>query len=63
MSANHAEIADVETANRDLMLRRLMGCFAVAALAALGMAVTTAVWQQAAGPEVAPVSLVQDLPQ
>lgn len=63
MSANPAEIAEVETADRDLILRRLMGCFAAAALVALGMAVTTAAWQQAAGSEAAPVSLVQDSPK
>jgi len=63
MSANLPETAGADTADRDLILRRLLGCFAAAALVALGMAVTTAAWQQASGPEAAPVSLVQDSPK
>jgi hypothetical protein len=62
MSANQPEIIDFETADRDRLLRRLVGCFAAAAVVALGMAVSMAVWSQAEG-TAAPVSLAQDEPQ
>ncbi len=62
MSANPPEMADFETADRDRLLRRLIGCFAAAAVVALGMAVSMAVWSQSEG-AAAPVSLAQDGPQ
>jgi hypothetical protein len=62
MSANPAGEQDQETAQRDRLLRRLIGCFAAAAFVALGLAVTTSIWQQAGG-DLEPVSLVQDSPR
>lgn len=61
MSANHSATADLQTADRDRLLRRFMGCFAAAAIVALGMAVSMALWSQVGG-ETAPVSLAQDAP-
>ena len=55
-------MADFETADRDRLLRRLIGCFAAAAVVALGMAVSMAVWSQSEV-SAAPVSLAQDGPQ
>jgi hypothetical protein len=62
MSADPTTAAVLETAQRDLLLRRLVGCFAVAAAVALGMAITTSVWQQTSG-DFDPVSLAQDVPR
>ena len=62
MSANPPAMADFETADRDRLLRRLIGCFAAAAVVALGMAVSMAVWSQSEV-SAAPVSLAQDGPQ
>jgi len=62
MSANPAGEQEQETAQRDRLLRRLIGCFAAAAFAALGLAVATSIWQQAGG-DLEPVSLVQDSPR
>jgi hypothetical protein len=62
MSANQTKSAGLETANRDRLLRRVIGCFAAAAVVALGMAVSMAVWSQVDG-KAAPVSLAQDSPQ
>jgi hypothetical protein len=62
MSAEPTISAAAETQQRDRLLRRLIGVFAVAALAALGMAVSMASWQRTSG-EQAPVSLAQDRPQ
>jgi hypothetical protein len=59
MSANPTETAALETAKRDRLLRRLVGCFAVAAVVAFGLAITTSVWQQTRG-DFDPVSLAQD---
>lgn len=58
MSANHSDEKQ-EMAERDRLLRRLIGCFAAAAFATLGLAVTMSLWQQAGG-DLAPVSLAQD---
>jgi hypothetical protein len=62
MSADPTTAAVLETAQRDRFLRRLVGCFAVAAAVALGMAITTSVWQQTSG-DFGPVSLAQDVPR
>lgn len=62
MSADPTNAAALETARRDSFLRRLVGCFAVAAAVALGMAITTSVWQQTLG-HFDPVSLAHDLPR
>jgi len=62
MSANPTDAPVLETAQRDRLLRRLIGCLALAAFAALGMAITTSVWQQTSG-DFEPVSLAQDEPR
>jgi hypothetical protein len=62
MSADPATAAALETAQRDRFLRRLIGCFAVAAAVALGLAITTSVWQQTLG-DFDPVSLAHDVPR
>jgi hypothetical protein len=60
MSANHhSQEEPKETAQRDRLLRRLIGCFAAAAFVAFGLAVSTSLWQQAGG-DLEPVSLAQD---
>jgi hypothetical protein len=59
MSANSSDLAGLDTAQRDRLLRRLVGCFTVAAFMALGLAIATSVWQQAGG-DMEPVSLAQD---
>ena len=62
MSANPTEMPVLETAQRDRLLRRLVGCFAVAAFAALGLAITTSIWQRTSG-DFGQVSLAQDIPR
>jgi len=62
MGAHPSVEQDFETARRDRLLRRLVGCFAAAAFAALGLAVATSLWQKAGG-DLEPVSLVQDGPR
>jgi len=62
MSANSSDLAGLDTAQRDRLLRRLVGCFAVAAFMAFGLAIATSVWQQAGG-DMEPVSLAQDVPR
>jgi hypothetical protein len=62
MSADPTKAAALETAQRDRFLRRLVGCFAVAAAVAFGLAITTSVWQQTWG-HFDPVSLAQDVPR
>jgi hypothetical protein len=62
MSANPTESAVLETAERDRLLRRLVGCFAVAAFVAFGLAITTSVWQRTLG-HFDPVTLAQDAPR
>jgi len=62
MSANPDVEQQLETAERDRLLRRMIGCFAAAAFAALGLAVATSIWQQSGG-DLEPVSLVQDGPR
>jgi len=59
MSANPTESAAVEMAQRDRLLRRLVGCFAAAAFVAFGLAITTSVWQRTLG-HFDPVTLAQD---
>ena len=63
MSANH-QVPEkfFNAAQRDRLLRRLIGCFAAAALMAYGLAVTMSLWQQTGG-DLAPVSLAQDAPR
>ena len=61
MSANPTDQKQ-EMAERDRLLRRLIGCFAAAAFMAFGLAVTMSLWQQAGG-DLAPVSLAQDAPR
>jgi hypothetical protein len=62
MSANSSDHAGLDTARRDRLLRRLVGCFALAAFLALGMAIATSIWQQSGG-DLDAVSLVQDVPR
>ena len=62
MSANPTTSPVLETAHRDRLLRRLIGCFAVAAFAALGLAITTSVWHRTSR-DFEQVSLVQDAPR
>ena len=62
MSADPTNAAALETAQRDRFLRRLVGCFALAAAVAFGLAITTSVRQQTWG-HFDPVSLAQDLPR
>jgi len=52
----------LDTARRDRLLRRLVGCFALAAFLALGMAIATSIWQQSGG-DLDAVSLAQDVPR
>ena len=59
MSANPTESAAVDMAQRDRLLRRLVGCFAAAAFVAFGLAITTSVWQRTLG-HFDPVTLAQD---
>jgi hypothetical protein len=59
MSANPPRDEGPEIAQRDRMLRRLIGCFAAAALVAFGLAVTMSIWQQSGG-DLAPMALAQD---
>ena len=60
MSANHqSQEKNTDTAHRDRLLRRLIGCFAAAAFMAFGLAVSMSLWQQNGG-DLEPVSLVQD---
>lgn len=61
MSANHTDEKQ-ELAERDRLLRRLIGSFAVAAFMTFGLAVATSLWQQAGG-DLEPVSLAQDAPR
>lgn len=61
MCAHPTDSSAADTQQRDRMLRRLIGLFAIAAFAALGMAVTMASWQRNSG-DSAPVSLAQDRP-
>lgn len=60
MSANPTEPAVLETAQRDRLLRRLVGCFAAAAFIAFGLAITTSVWHTTSR-DFDPVSLAQDV--
>ena len=62
MSADSSDDAGLDTAQRDRLLRRLVGCFALAAFLALGMAIATSAWQQSGG-DMDPVSLAQDVPR
>lgn len=62
MSANPTETAALETAERDRLLRRLVGCFAAAAFVAFGLAITTSVWQRTLG-HFDPVTLAHDAPR
>lgn len=62
MSANPTNTPAFETAQRDRLLRRLVACFALAALVALALAITTSIWQQTLG-DFQPVSLAQEVPQ
>ncbi len=62
MSANPTESAALETAERDRLLRCLVGCFAAAAFVAFGLAITTSIWQRTLG-DFDPVSLAQDAPR
>ncbi len=62
MSANPTDAPVFETAQRDRLLRRLVGCFAVAAVAAFGMAIATSVWQRGSD-DFEQVSLAQEDPQ
>jgi len=62
MSANPTKMAVLETADRDRLLRRLVGCFAAAAFVAFGLAITTSVWQRTLG-HFDPVTLAQDAPR
>lgn len=59
MSANHLEEGKIDLANRDRMLRCLIGCFAAAAFTAFGLAVATSVLHQS-GTLSEPVALAQD---
>jgi len=60
MSVNPTDPASLDTAQRDRLLRRLVGCFAVAALMAFGLAIATSVWQRSGG-DMGPVSLAHDI--
>ena len=63
MSANPPALTEEsDNSQRDRLLRRLIGCFAVAALVTLGLAIRTSVWQQAGG-DLEPVSLAQENPR
>ena len=62
MSANLHDAAVSETAQRDRLLRRLVGCLALAAFVAFGLAITTSVWQQTLG-DFESLSLAQDAPR
>lgn len=62
MSANSSDHAGLDTARRDRLLRRLVGCFALFAFLALGLAIATSIWQQSGG-DLDPVSLAQDVPR
>ena len=62
MSANPTDAPVLETAQRDRLLRRVVGCFAVAAFAAFGLAITTSLWQRTSA-DFGQVSLAQDVPR
>ncbi len=62
MSENHHCLESSETTQRDRLLWRVIGCLAAATCLTFGLAITTALWQQAGG-DLAPVSLAQDAPR